>query len=94
MYILFIFIFNDFIYYLHVGHILHQECNYENISSLEDDLQTEFNHLPLGTGKLWRHIAKGSYPIEKNNNKQNVVKLFVTMIPKSKFNEHEIMVNY
>ena len=94
MYILLIFIFNHFIYYLHEGHILRQECNYESISSIEDDLQALFNDLPLGTGRLWRYIAKGDYSDRQKNNKENFFKVFVTMIPNTKFIEHKLMVNH
>jgi len=93
MYILLIFIYIHFIYYLHEGHILRQEGNYENISAIEDDLQTHFKDLSLGTGKLWRHIAKGGYSPEQKNNKENVFKVFVTMIPKTKFFEYKLRVN-
>jgi hypothetical protein len=91
MYILLIFIFNHFIYYLHVAFLLHQECNYENISELEDGLQTRFHHLPLGKGRLWRHVAKGGYTKEQKDNKQNVFKVFLTMIPLKKIDEHLII---
>ena len=70
MYILLIFIFNHFIYYLHVAFLLHQECNYENVSKLEDGLQKKFQHLPLGTDRLWRHVAKGGYSKAQKDNKK------------------------
>ena len=69
-----------------------QECNYENISYVEDDLQTHFEDLPLGTGRLWRHIAKGGYTREAKNNKKNVFKVFVTLIPKELVSSYNIQI--
>ena len=81
------------LYTIYVDHLLKQECNYENISNLEDDLQTHYNYLTLGTGRLWRHVAKGGYTEDAKNNKNNLFKVFVTLIPKELVSSFNIKIN-
>ena len=81
------------LYTIHVDHLLMEECNYENISNLEDDLQKHYNNLPLGTGRLWRHVAKGGYTEDAKNNKEHLFKVFVTLIPKELVRSYNIKIN-
>jgi len=70
-----------------------EQCNYENISNLEDDLQEYYHDLPLGEGRLWRHVAKGGYTQDAKNNKDNLFKVFVTLIPKESVRICNIKIN-
>ena len=70
-----------------------QECNYDTISNLEDDLQVHYNNLPLGEGRLWRCVAKGGYTQAVKNNPNNLFKVFVTLIPKESVKTYDIQIN-
>ena len=86
------YIFVYLIYDSNVDYLLHEDTNCENIAGMEEDLKTFFNYLLLGTGRLWRNVAKGGYSEQQKNNQENVFKLFVTLIPKAKAIEFELKV--
>ena len=86
-------IFVHLIYDSNVGYLLHEDRCCENIARMEEDLQNHFEYLPLGTGRLWRDVAKDGYTEAQKNNTDNSFKLFVTLIPKTKVKECKLIVN-
>ena len=52
-----------------------------NANRVEDALQRELNGLPLGTVRLWRHVAKGGYTDDQKFNNNNLFKVFLTYAP-------------